>query len=218
MSAPTEDKKAEPGVVVRRYTCEDTISIALLRMPSLKPGMDMSLAVKVASLKTEAIYTRTFSFEDLSGLCPLINALPAVILNILNYIPSLELTREFGVAHLTYKFGVYTAKLPEMYKAAEPTLALDQCELMLNIGGVEPCGVARLHSDLEACREKAAKSEEAWQNTLEAAERENARLQAAVERLTKNSEDLSAQLAVFAMPAMPEPVIANDNRAKRARE
>jgi len=149
MSSPAESKTDQPGVVRRRYTYAEAFCIATLEMPSQKPGMDMSLTVKVASLNAEAVYVRNYSFKDLSELCPLIGAEPAAILAILEEKPSLRITPEFGIAHIDYQFDIYIARATAV-PPSKPQLVRSHCVLMLNIG------------------EKAAKTEIESQKALDA--------------------------------------------------
>ncbi len=88
------------------YKIRGCASRAALHMPSGKPGMDMTLEVRIASILSDVIYGRSFTARDLFGLCPALGAFPDIILIALKNPPTLSITHGFGVAQLEFAFSL----------------------------------------------------------------------------------------------------------------
>jgi len=175
--SPTEIEY--PPFVTGKTLC----SVTLLQ-PSRKPGLDMSLRVKVASLVSDVVYARTFSCKDLSELCPVIGAIPSLILTILKETPVVTLTEEFSVAHLHYKFKLYMNEPSESYVS---TQIKHQCVLELNIGESD---VRR--AVLAATCEKLKTQEATLSADLAKAQKINAQLRADLKKLRAEKKDSGA--------------------------
>jgi len=189
MSSPTESKTDRPEVKAAfRIMLTNGFGMAILTMPSQKPGADMSLAVKVASHETAALYAETYSFEALCALCPLIGAVPGTILTILKKTPRLEFRPNSNAARIEYGFSMYIAEksgVSSKDSIDKQQTAAYQCVMGINIGEVNICSMTQLRSDLEEYRAKYATSESELQAARKTADE--------IRALTKERDALIAE-------------------------